>query len=216
MRRHDAVQQLAERAMAAEGLLPTKHGTACRLIVTVPAATLATAIGRCPGVDVAQLPDGWPVSGLTAQTLACDADVVPILVGPDGGPLDVGSTLYLFPDRIRQAIVRRDRCCTYPGCGAPPAWCQVHHLESFRMGGPTSAANGALLCGRHHRHVHARGLVGRLVDGQVVWRAADDGAEAVPASAATADRAVDDLVRRWLQRNPQLRRACRRDVPQRR
>jgi hypothetical protein len=162
------------------------------------------------------------VSTLTAQTLACDADVVPILVGPDGGPLDVGSTLYLFPDRIRQAIIRRDRTCTYPGCGAPPAWCQIHHLESFRMGGPTSAANGALLCGRHHRHVHARGLVGRLVDGQVVWRvagaggAAGDAADPPPASVATADRAVDDLVRRWLQRNPQLRRASGRDGPLRR
>src|SRR5919107_1567631 len=203
MRRHDALQQLAERAMAADGLLPTKHGTSCRLIVTVPAATLAAAIGSHPGVDVAQLPDGWPVSALTAQTLACDADVVPILVGPDGGPLDVGSTLYLFPDRIRQAIITRDRGCTFPGCGSPPAWCQVHHLDSFRMGGATSAANGALLCGRHHRHVHARGLVGKLVDSSVVWRAGGV-AEHPPASAATADRAVDDLVHRWLQRNPHL------------
>src|SRR4051794_20665428 len=215
MRRHDALQQLAERGMAAEGLLPTRHGTSCRLVVTVPAATLAAAIGRSPAVDAAQLPDGWPVSTLTAQTLACDADVVPILVGPDGGPLDVGSTLYLFPDGIRQAIITRDRGCTYPGCGSPPAWCQVHHLDSFRMGGPTSAANGALLCGRHHRHVHARGLVGRLEKGQVVWRAGGS-AERPPASAATADRAVDDLVRRWLQRNPQLRRASGRDGPLRR
>jgi Domain of unknown function (DUF222) len=214
MRLHDAVQQLAQRAMSAEGLLPTRHGTACRLIVTVPAATLAGAIGTHPGVDVAQLPDGWPLSALTAQTLACDADVVPILVGPDGGPLDVGSTLYLFPDRIRQAILSRDRSCTFPGCGSPPAWCQVHHLESFRMGGPTSAANGALLCGRHHRHVHARGLVGRLVDGQVVWGPAPP--DTPPASAATADRAVDDLVRRWLQRNPQLRSPAGRDGPLRR
>jgi hypothetical protein len=82
------------------------------------------------------------------------------------------------------------------------------------MGGPTSAANGALLCGRHHRHVHARGLVGRLVDGQVAWGPATP--DAAPVSAATADRAVDDLVRRWLQRNPQLRRFSGRDGPLRR
>jgi hypothetical protein len=67
--------------------------------------------------------------------------------------------------------------------------------------------------------VHARGLVGRLVDGQVVWRApgaSGDATEAPPASAATADRAIDDLVRRWLQRNPQLRRQSERDGPLRR
>jgi hypothetical protein len=203
MRRHDALQQLAEKAMAADGLLPTTHGTARRLVVTVPAATLASAIGQHPGVDVAQLPDGWPLSPVAAQTMACDADLVPILVGADGGPLDVGNTVYLFPDRVRQAIISRDRRCTFPGCGAPPAWCHIHHLESFRVGGATSARNGALLCGRHHRHVHANGLVGRLVDGQVVWRHFAD--PSPPASAATADRAIDELVRRWLERNPQLR-----------
>jgi hypothetical protein len=205
MRRHDAVQQLAEKAMALDGLLPTTHGTAYRVVVTVPAGTLAAAIGRHPGVDVGQLPDGWPVSSLTAQTLSCDADVVPILVGPNGDPLDVGNTVYLFPGKIRQAIVSRDRRCTFPGCGAPPAWCDIHHLEGFRVGGPTSARNGALLCGRHHRHVHARGLVGRLVDGQVVWRPAGADEDAPAASSATADRAIDELVRRWLRRNPGLR-----------
>jgi hypothetical protein len=204
MRRHDALQQLADKAMAVDGLLPRAHGTARRLVVTVPAATLASSIGEHPGVDVAQLPDGWPLSSVTAQTLACDADIVPILVGADGGPLDVGNTVYLFPDRVRQAIISRDRCCTFPGCGAPPAWCDIHHLEGFRLGGATSARNGAMLCGRHHRHVHAKGLVGRLVDGKVVWQRCDG--PAPPASAATADRAIDELVRRWLERNPQLRR----------
>jgi hypothetical protein len=207
MRRHDAVQQLAEKVMALDGVLPTTHGTAYRVVVTVPAGTLAAAIGRQPGIDVGQLPDGWPVSALTAQTVSCDADLVPILLGPDGDPLDVGNTVYLFPDRIRQAIVTRDRRCTFPGCGAPPAWCQIHHLEGFRVGGPTSARNGALLCGRHHRHVHARGLVGRLVDGHAVWRRPGASEDAAPASAATADRAVDELVRRWVRRNPQLRLA---------
>src|SRR4051794_13962627 len=204
MRRHDAAQQLAEKAMAADGLLPTTHGTARRLVVTVPAATLAATIGGHPGVDLAQLPDGWPLSTLSAQTIACDADIVPILVGADGGPLDVGNRVYLFPDRVRQAVINRDRRCTFPGCGAPPAWCQVHHLETFAVGGPTSARNGALLCDRHHRHVHANGLVGRLIDGRVVWNQSSD--TGPPASAATADRAIEELVRRWLERNPQLRR----------
>ncbi len=108
------------------------------------------------------LPDGWPVSPLTAQTMACGADLVPILVDEDHQPLDVGDTRYPFPPKIRTAIITRDKGCTYPGCGAPAPWCDVHHLIRFRYGGSTSVDNGALLCGRHHRYVHALGLTGRV------------------------------------------------------
>jgi hypothetical protein len=103
------------------------------------------------------LPDGWPISPLTAQVLACSADLVPILVDDHHQPLDVGDTQYPFPTKIRTAIITRDRGCTYPGCGAPAPWCDTHHLTKFRDGGSTSVDNGALLCGRHHRYVHALG-----------------------------------------------------------
>jgi hypothetical protein len=89
--------------------------------------------------------------------------MVPILVDENHQPLDVGDTQYEFPPKIRTAIITRDRGCTYPGCGAPPAWCDVHHLTKFRDGGPTSVSNGALLCGRHHRYVHALDLTGRVI-----------------------------------------------------
>jgi hypothetical protein len=85
------------------------------------------------------LPDGWPlVSPLTAQVLACTADLVPVLVDEQHQPLDVGDTQYPFPAKIRTAIITRDHGCTYPGCGAPAPWCDVHHLVRFRDHGPTS------------------------------------------------------------------------------
>jgi hypothetical protein len=235
-RRHDGLQQVLSRYIAADGRLPSTHGSPYRLVVTVPHDTLRAELQRtAPGdvtpVQPALLPDGSPVSPLTAQTMACSADLVPILVDDDHQPLDVGDTQYAFPPKIRTAIIARDRGCTYPGCGAPAPWCDVHHLIRFRHGGPTSVDNGALLCGRHHRYVHALGLTGRVATGDgtshVAWdhrptswtattaTTATAAADAIsgraqhatraPGGAGTAppltDRAIDELIRRWRTRN---------------
>jgi hypothetical protein len=172
------------------------------------------------------LADGWPVSPLTAQVLACTADLVPVLVDEHHQPLDVGDTQYPFPPRIRTAIITRDKGCTYPGCGAPAPWCEVHHLIRFRDRGPTSVSNGALLCGRHHRYVHALHLTGRVTTSgghaHVHWEhrptswtattATEASAAGSPGSTDTPDATpppltdpcLDHLVRRWLRRHPDL------------
>jgi hypothetical protein len=51
----------------------------------------------------------------------------------------------------------------------PAAWCDGHHLRHWTDGGATDLANGALLCGRHHDLVHAKGFHGQVVDGVVQW-----------------------------------------------
>jgi hypothetical protein len=228
-RRHDGLQQVLSRYIAADGLLPSTHGTPYRLVVTVPEATLRAELKRSGSDQAAPvqpglLPDGFPVSPLTVQTMACNADLVPILVDENHHPLDVGDTQYEFPPKIRTAIIARDQGCTYPGCGAPAPWCDAHHLIRFRDDGPTSVDNGALLCGRHHRYVHALALTGHVAtrDGtsRVVWdhrptswtattattaatswvrRTHPPSSDADPAPTLT-DRCLDELVRRWLAR----------------
>jgi hypothetical protein len=233
-RRHDGLQQVLSRVVAADGLLPSTHGSPYRLVVTVPHTTLLAQLqrGACDGAAPVQpglLPDGWPISPLTVQTMACDADLVPVLVDQNHQPLDVGDTQYAFPPKIRTAIIARDKGCTYPGCGAPAPWCDVHHLIRFRDDGPTSVDNGALLCGRHHRYVHALHLTGQVAtrDGtsHVVWDhrptswtattattaaatswvrrarpAANDTSNDTDPAPALTDRCLDELVRRWLAR----------------
>jgi hypothetical protein len=232
MRRHDGLQHILEQVIAADRLLPSSHGSPYRLVVTVPHATLTAELHQRgsmarAGVQPGLLPDGWPISPLTAQTLACTADLVPVLVNEDHQPLDVGDTQYSFPPKIRTAIITRDKACTYPGCGAPAPWCHTHHLTRFRHGGPTSINNGALLCGRHHRYVHALGLTGRLTTtggrSHIHWDHRPTSWTATTATAAAqhahghdpggqhptdqpvlTDRCLDELIRRWLKRHPHL------------
>ncbi|GAB3591154.1 hypothetical protein GCM10027446_08130 [Angustibacter peucedani] len=129
--------------------------------------------------------------------------MVPVLFDTVGNPLDVGRTQYPFPAKQRLAIALRDQHCTFPGCTAPPAWCDVHHTTPFSRGGKTSVSTGTLLCGRHHRHVHATGMTARLVDGHITWSTDPPDHPphpAPPAAPSRATAAVDDLVRRFLAR----------------
>jgi len=157
MRNHDGLQAAVQHLISTStdtGLLPGAHGSPHRLVVSVDIHTLAAHLGlnepqhatQAP-VGVAELPGRWPLSPLAAQTIACDADLVAILTGPHGTPLDVADTGYPFTTRQRTAITNRDRHCTYGTCTAPAPWCHVHHLTPYSRGGPTTVPNGALLCG---------------------------------------------------------------------
>ena len=228
MRTADALATLAELSLAARagapGGLPRRAGAPTRLVLTADLATLTADLtrpageGALAGAGFGRLetgePGGWEISPLATQVLACGAEVVPILLDQESGrPLDVGDTMYPFPAKIRRAIEERDRCCTFPGCSAKPPWCHTHHLIPYRRSEWTAEANGALLCGRHHRHVHAHGWTGRLVDGHVVWRQPerhsghgdreDDGVggEATNAHQQRFERALRHLAQRWLARN---------------
>lgn len=199
MRLHDALDHATGLLLTDDGgLIPGSHGSANRLVVSVTTETLAAHLtAHTPGrvVPVAELPGRWPLSPLSAQTMACDADLVPVLTGPDRTPLDVGHTIYQFPTKQRTAIIERDRHCTLGTCTAPPAWCHVHHLHPYSRGGPTSTTNGALLCGPHHRYVHANNLIGRLDTGDVTWQAPSGANPHLPAPAV--ERAIAALVHRW-------------------
>jgi hypothetical protein len=218
MRFVDALTGLAELSLAARGAdrcaLPSRGGAATRLVLTAELATLTHAATTADGEGLAGLvppvvstgePGGWEVSPLTLDVLSCDAEVIPVLTDGFGRALDVGDTIYPFPPKIRRAVEVRDLHCTFDGCTAKPAWCHVHHLTPFSKGGSTSEDNGALLCGRHHRYVHAHGWTGTIIDGHVVWRPPDpDQEQFCNARIQGFERALRDLARRWLDRNPHL------------
>ena len=65
-------------------------------------------------------------------------------------PLDIGKATEEIPAHLRRAVIKRDRCCGFPGCTQPPAVCQVHHIRPRSKGGRTSLINTILLCRFHH------------------------------------------------------------------
>jgi Domain of unknown function (DUF222) len=98
-----------------------------------------------------------PVCAATARRLACDAGIIPVLLGSRAEPLDIGRLTRTVPTGLRRALALRDGGCRFPGCDRPAGWCDAHHLTAWADGGPTSLANLVLLCARHHTLVHEGG-----------------------------------------------------------
>ncbi|WP_410791309.1 DUF222 domain-containing protein [Kribbella sp. C-35] len=92
------------------------------------------------------------LSAATIRRLACDAKVIPIVLGSNSEPLDVGRSQRLVTRAIRRALNTRDRGCVV--CGARPIMCDAHHLISWIDGGETKISNLVLLCRRHHSDLH--------------------------------------------------------------
>ncbi|MEK0153536.1 HNH endonuclease signature motif containing protein [Arthrobacter oryzae] len=95
-----------------------------------------------------------PVTAGTVRKIACDADIIPVLLGSEGRILDVGRTTRIFPPHIRKAITARDQGCAFPDCTIPAPWCEAHHISYWSHGGTTSTDNGTLLCSHHHHLIH--------------------------------------------------------------
>ncbi|MEV6412776.1 DUF222 domain-containing protein [Kribbella sp. NPDC051718] len=139
-----AILDIATGVPAATGVPGVPH-----LTVTIDFADLKALTSEAVG----ELLFGDNLSASAVRLLACDAAVLPIVLGSDSQPLDVG-TEYRFVTRpIRRALNRRDKGCVI--CKAPPSHCHAHHVIHWVDGGPTSISNLVLLCAAHHRAVHA-------------------------------------------------------------
>ncbi|UZX05262.1 DUF222 domain-containing protein [Arthrobacter sp. CDRTa11] len=95
-----------------------------------------------------------PVAATTLRKIACDADIIPALLGTHGEILDLGRKTRLFTTTQRLALTARDQGCTFPHCTIPAPWCEAHHITYWSHGGPTNLNNGALLCTHHHHLIH--------------------------------------------------------------
>ncbi|WP_160666333.1 HNH endonuclease [Pseudarthrobacter sp. ATCC 49987] len=95
-----------------------------------------------------------PVTASTVRKIACDADIIPVLLGSAGQVLDIGRATRVFPPHIRKALSARDGGCAFPGCTIPAPWCEAHHITYWSRGGTTGTDNGVLLCSHHHHVIH--------------------------------------------------------------
>ncbi|HLK95360.1 MAG TPA: DUF222 domain-containing protein [Nocardioidaceae bacterium] len=145
-RRADALVELSRRAL--NGDLPTRGGYPAHVAITIDHHRLHAGLGA------GLLATGTPLRARDVRRIACDATVLPVLLGTDSIPLDAGRAARVFTKELRKAVEIRDIGCTFPGCARPSSWCQVHHIVHWLDGGLTSLDNAALLCGSHHRTLH--------------------------------------------------------------
>jgi len=129
--------------------------------VTIDFKDLAAATANATGALVF----GDNLSAATVRRLACDAEILPIVLGSKSQPLDVGTSQRLITRPMRRALNARDKGCVV--CGAPPIQCEAHHVVSWLDGGPTAVTNLALLCKRHHLDLHSGHWHIRILDGVV-------------------------------------------------
>ena len=158
-RRADALVDAARMLLDA-GDLPTEGGQRPHLTITIPLADLTEETGTAD-LDTT----GGQVTATTARRTACDASIIPIVLGANSEPLDVGRASYSVPQPMRRALIARDRGCAFPGCDRPPHWCAAHHIIHWANGGHTALVNLVLLCDAHHSLVHAEDWQINIVNG---------------------------------------------------
>ena len=164
-RRLEALLEVVRRGVASAGGVATTPKA--ELFVTV---TIDDLVARTNAATVfASGEAGALLAPETARRIACDAGLVPVVLGKDGQVLDLGRRFRLFTSAQLRALWLRDDGCTFPDCSVPASWCDGHHLHHWADGGATDLGNAALLCGRHHTIVHRKGYHAELVNGRVVW-----------------------------------------------
>src|SRR5665811_2406851 len=98
-------------------------GVAATVVINLDYDQLLTDIGA------ATLSDGTRISASAARRIACNAAIIPQVLGSRSLPLDLGAEPRLFNKSQRIALAHRDGGCAFPDCQAPPGWCDAHHIN---------------------------------------------------------------------------------------
>ena len=150
-RRADALVETARLALE-HGGLADHNGERPHVAVTIPYNELRDGVtgGQLGHAEVNQ----HPISPETARRIACDAHILPVVLGGPSETLDYGRTRRSWTKAQRRAAALRDKGCVFTGCQAPLSRCQLHHLIFWTNSGPSDLHNSAYVCTFHHWLVH--------------------------------------------------------------
>jgi len=144
----DALAELASHALGcdrAPGSLPT---TTVVVRMSVEALRDGLGVAEIDGID-------RRIAAATARKLAADAELIPMVLGGESTPLDLGRGARLFSRSQRLALMERDGGCA--SCGANITYAHAHHIEWWSRGGATDLSNGVMLCSHCHHQIHDHG-----------------------------------------------------------
>lgn len=107
---------------------------------------------------VCETEDGIPIPVSTLRRLCCDAEIIPVVLGTDGVPLDMGRSIRTANRAQRRALRAMYRTCAHPDCTVAFSACTAHHIRWWwKHLGRTDIANLIPLCEKHHHLVHEGG-----------------------------------------------------------
>lgn len=148
-RRADGLDALCAAALGS-GDAPTTHGVRPHVQIVVHATDLDHTTDW--DTTLAQLEGSGPITLARLRPALRDCTWHRLVLGPDSVPIEVSETVRTVPAGLWRALVHRDQGCRWPGCDAPPSWCDVAHgHQPFRHGGKLTLDNATLLCRHHHR-----------------------------------------------------------------
>jgi hypothetical protein len=165
------------------GARSTSRRNRAELVVHIDHDTLTNGLHER---SVCEYSDGTTLPPETARRLACEAGIIPVVLGGDSRPLDVGRATRLATPAQRTALRSMYRTCAIDTCDRAFDACEVHHLVEWPLhGGETDLANLLPLCSHHHHRAHEGGwrleldpatriLTVRLPDGTVQSRCPPD------------------------------------------
>jgi hypothetical protein len=164
-RAHDALGVIAAGYLAHHSQAPSFTGAPRTMIVTIDLETLENRLLE----QWIRLPSGAVISAETARRMACDAGIIPMVLGSKSEVLDVGEADHEFTVAIRRAAYLRDGGrCAFPDCRNPVS--ELHHIVFRRHGGATSLDNAAWLCAYHHWLAHeGHWTLQRQPDNSYLW-----------------------------------------------
>ncbi|MFI8411147.1 DUF222 domain-containing protein [Paeniglutamicibacter gangotriensis] len=140
--------------------VPESGGLRVRIGVLIGYQAL---LGQCEDAGITD--HGLPISAANIRRLACNGDLLPVVLGGAGEILDLGREARSFSSAQRKAIAIRDRGCVVPGCRRPASTNEAHHVKPWLEGGLTSVNNGSSCCAHHHAMVHAGLITLKMING---------------------------------------------------
>lgn len=164
--RHGARTAAEQRAAAARADWPRRYGQAfTELLEHLPtdrlhgkvSATVVVTVQHDrlkAGLGAAHLDTGHDLSASAARRLACNAGILPAVLGRRSVPLDLGRSDRFFTQGQRVALATVYRSCAAFACDRPYAWSELHHRQPWSRQGTTDLRNAVPLCGHHHRRIH--------------------------------------------------------------
>jgi hypothetical protein len=113
-----------------------------------------TLVDRRHADGVCRTGQGADIPPEVARRLACDADIIPIVLSGGSVPLDIGRAKRLATVHQRRALEAVHTTCAVDGCTVAFMQCAIHHLHPWETGGATDLTNLVPLCTRHHHAAH--------------------------------------------------------------